>query len=58
MRGGLWLEVWQEKISALRGFFLFLLRMEWIKENPLDLLEAPRYLKKLPSYLTVEEIEA
>lgn len=46
------------KISALRGFFLFLLRMEWIKENPLDLLETPRYLKKLPSYLTVEEIEA
>ncbi|MFN4217090.1 MAG: tyrosine recombinase, partial [Brevinematales bacterium] len=46
------------KISALRVFFLFLLRMEWIDKNPLDLLESPRYMKKLPSYLTVEEIEA
>ncbi|MCX7883382.1 MAG: site-specific tyrosine recombinase XerD [Brevinematales bacterium] len=46
------------KISGLKGFFLFLLRMEWIQHNPLELLDTPHYLKKLPSYLTVEEIEA
>lgn len=46
------------KISGLRGFFLFLLRMEIISENPLELMETPRYLKKLPTYLSVEEIEA
>lgn len=45
------------KISALRGLFVFLVRMDWIKENPLEIMETPRYLKVLPSYLSVEEIE-
>jgi len=46
------------KISGIRGLFLFMARMEWIQDNPLDLMDSPRYLKKLPAFLTVEEIEA
>jgi len=46
------------KISGLKGFFLFLLQMGWIRQNPTELLETPQYMKTLPNYLTIEEIEA
>ncbi len=46
------------KISSLKAFFSFLVRMELLTSNPLDLMETPRYIKKLPSYLSLEEIEA
>ncbi|URA09310.1 site-specific tyrosine recombinase XerD [Thermospira aquatica] len=46
------------KISSLKAFFSFLVRMEWMPYHPLELMETPRYIKKLPSYLTLEEIEA
>ncbi len=46
------------KITSLKAYFYFLLKLEKIEENPIELLESPQYLKKLPNYLSIEEVEA
>lgn len=46
------------ELSALRGFFLFLLKSEKIKMNPADFIDSPKFAKKLPNYLSFEEVEA
>ncbi len=46
------------KISSLKCFFTFLLKLEILEENPVDLIDSPQYLKKLPNYMSVEEVEA
>jgi integrase/recombinase XerD len=45
------------KISSLRSFFIFLLKSERIDENPVENIDSPQYLKKLPHYLSIEEVE-
>lgn len=45
------------KISVLKAFFKFLLKMKYIKSNPSSFLIFPRHAKKLPSYLTISEIK-
>ncbi len=45
------------KISSLKKFFTFLLKLEQIDQNPVDLIESPKYLHKLPSFLTFREVE-
>ena len=45
------------KISSLKSFFIFLLKSEKIDLNPLENIESPQYLKKLPHYLSIEEVE-
>ena len=44
-------------VSTARGFFNFLLRDGLIKDDPLAGLEAPQALRRLPTVLTLEEVE-
>lgn len=46
------------KLSALRTFFLFLVREGVISVNPAATLSAPRIDRYLPSVLTIDEISA
>lgn len=43
--------------SSLKSFFSYLLLEKVIDVNPTDLLESPRLGRKLPDYLTIEEID-
>jgi integrase/recombinase XerD len=43
--------------SALRGYFGFLLGEGAVASDPTDRLEAPRVTRKLPVFLTVDEVE-
>lgn len=44
------------KISCLRSFFKFLVREGYIKTNPVLSLSSPKQEKRLPSFLTEEEM--
>ncbi|HPC56360.1 MAG TPA: site-specific tyrosine recombinase [Caldisericia bacterium] len=44
------------KISGVRSFYRFLLKEEYIDKNPLLTLELPKVEKKLPTFLTEEEV--
>lgn len=43
-------------LSSLRGFFAFAMQEKWYKEDPGQFLENPKLPKKLPEFLTREEI--
>ncbi|MCX7821189.1 MAG: site-specific tyrosine recombinase XerD [Brevinematales bacterium] len=45
------------KISGLKNYFVFLMKMELIEVNPVADFERPNYEKKLPEFLTLPEIE-
>ncbi len=42
---------------ALRGFFRFAVSEEWIAAAPTENLESPKGWKKLPSHLSLEEVD-
>lgn len=44
-------------ISALKSYFKYLQKENIIKDNPLELITSPKLEKKLPKYLTINEIE-
>lgn len=44
-------------ISALRSFFKYLKKQNMIFINPLDLITSPKIEKKLPKYLTINDVE-
>lgn len=44
-------------ISALRGFFDYLVFEDYRKTNPLTLIESPKIGRKLPETLSIEEID-
>ncbi len=44
-------------VSALKAFFKYLLLENIIESDPSELLDSPRTGRKLPDFLTVEEIE-
>ena len=44
------------KLAALRTFFQFLVREEIIGLNPAKLVSTPRLEKKLPTYLSIEDV--
>ena len=46
------------KISALRSFFRWLVRSERMKQNPVVGLTLPKLQRKLPKFLTIQQIEA
>ena len=46
------------KMSALRSFFRWLLRSEKIKSNPVVGLTLPKKHRKLPKFLTIQQIES
>lgn len=43
-------------ISGLRGFFNYLIFEQYRKDNPLELIEAPKIARKLPDTLSLEDI--
>jgi integrase/recombinase XerD len=45
------------QLSAMRGFFKFLVRERTIPIDPTELVERPRLARKLPRVLTYEEVE-
>ena len=44
------------KLSAVRSFYVYLQKEELIQENPLEKISSPKQDKKLPSYLTGDEM--
>ena len=46
------------KMSALRSFFRWLVRADRMKQNPVVGLTLPKLQRKLPKFLTIEQIEA
>lgn len=44
-------------ISGLKGFFNYLVFEDYRKTNPLELIESPKLGRKLPSVLSVDEID-
>jgi integrase/recombinase XerD len=45
------------QLSALRGFFKFLVRERAIETDPTELVERPRLARKLPRVLSYDEVE-
>jgi integrase/recombinase XerC len=45
------------KMSALRSFFRWLVRAERVKQNPVSGLTLPKKGRKLPKFLTIQQIE-
>jgi integrase/recombinase XerD len=44
-------------VSGIKTFYKFLVLENDIKNSPADLLETPKITRKLPSYLSIEEID-
>ena len=44
-------------ISGIKSFFSYLLIEEKITVNPMELVEAPKLIRKLPDVLTLQNIE-
>lgn len=44
-------------ISGLKNFFKFLILENYIELNPAELLETPKTMRKLPVFLSIEEID-
>ena len=45
------------QLVTLRNFFRFLLQEEMIRHDPVEHIESPRVWKRLPKYLSLEEVE-
>lgn len=45
-------------LSAVRMFHRFLVMEQFAQENPTSVIEAPKFLQKLPTFLTFREVEA
>lgn len=46
-----------KKISSLRSFYRFLLRMGLVQENPFQLVSLPKQDKRIPKFLYSQELE-
>ncbi|UDQ96531.1 tyrosine recombinase XerC [Lentisphaerota bacterium WC36G] len=46
------------KASALRAFFKFLIREEYLKTNPFSNLTTPKTGSSLPQYMTIDEVNS
>lgn len=44
-------------LCSIKAFFRFLMTLDVIAENPAEILESPRLWKKLPTILSVDEVE-
>lgn len=45
-------------LSGIKSFFNFLIYQNYIQQNPAELIDAPKLIRKLPDTLSFEEIEA
>lgn len=46
------------KLSTLRSFFAFCQKQKWIENNPAKQISSPKIPKKVPRFLTVDEVFA
>lgn len=46
------------KLAALKSFFKYLIREGIVQHNPGLLIKMPKFEKKLPEYISIEEVEA
>lgn len=46
------------KLSTLRSFFEFGLRKKWVQANPAKMISSPKIPKRVPRFLTVDEVFA
>ncbi len=44
--------------SSIKGFFLFLYKNKYIKNNPVEKLSSPKLKKSLPSVLSIQEVDS
>ena len=44
-------------LSAYKTFYNYYIKLGKISNNPIDVIDTPKLAKKLPTYLTVEEID-
>jgi len=47
----------QRKISCFRNFYNFLVNENFIKNNPIDEIKSPKKFKKIPKFLTENEVK-
>ena len=45
-------------LSSLKSFFKFLCDEHQLKDNPAEILESPRLWRKLPTFISLDEVEA
>jgi integrase/recombinase XerC len=45
------------KLSAIRSFYRYLVREKIISTSPIEMVSSPKLDKRLPSFLTLEEVE-
>jgi integrase/recombinase XerC len=45
------------KLSAIRSFYRYLVREKIISASPIEMISSPKLDKRLPSFLTLEEVE-
>jgi len=45
------------KLSAIRSFYRYLVREKIISANPIEMVSSPKLDKRLPSFLTLKEVE-
>jgi len=55
-RRGLGSRSLQRELSAIRSFFNFLLKKQWIDNNPAEQIRAPKQGRKLPKLLDVDQM--
>ena len=44
------------RVSAIRSFYKFLIKKRLIKKNPAALLEPPKQEKRLPTFMTIDDV--
>jgi integrase/recombinase XerC len=45
------------KVSAVRSFYRFLCREDWLQDNPFESVKSPKIEKRLPKFLYEEEMD-
>lgn len=45
------------RLSSLRSFFKYLVKEKILQQNPMELIQSPKQEKKIPSILTIEQID-
>lgn len=45
------------RLSSLRSFFKYLVKENHLSENPLEMIQSPKQEKRIPSILTVEQVD-
>ena len=55
-RQGLSSKSLQRELSAIRSFYKFLMKKQWVSQNPALLVHAPKQSRKLPKTLDVDQV--